>query len=223
MTETLWVVIDSISYGYYVEFLGFITLLALLLGSTVIIVKNPMSSLLFLIGLFGVMSIYFILIGLEYIGFAYLVVYIGAISILFLFVLMLIDIRTSELTSNNKNSIPLGLFIIIILNSSWYQLGLSNDLLKTFSFQDSYDKLLNLLGWIGSEKSSSAGKQEEMFLMFTTSTNWESYMVETSHINAIGMVLYTTYNMWLFITGLILLLAMIGAIRITIQEKNKGS
>jgi NADH-ubiquinone oxidoreductase chain 6 len=53
--------------------------------------------------------------GLTYIGFSYLIVYIGAVSILFLFILMLINIRTSELQSNNSNSIPLGLFIIVLL------------------------------------------------------------------------------------------------------------
>ncbi|EXX74604.1 hypothetical protein RirG_049640 [Rhizophagus irregularis DAOM 197198w] len=62
-------------------------------------------------GLFASISVYLILSGLTFIGFSYLIVYIGAVSILFLFILMLINIRTSELQSNNVNSIPLALFI----------------------------------------------------------------------------------------------------------------
>jgi NADH-ubiquinone oxidoreductase chain 6 len=69
-----------------------------------------------LIGLFGTIAVYLILTGLNFIGFSYLIVYIGAVSILFLFILMLINIRTSELLSNNVNSIPLALAIIILLN-----------------------------------------------------------------------------------------------------------
>jgi NADH-ubiquinone oxidoreductase chain 6 len=69
-----------------------------------------------LIGLFGAISVYLIIIGLNFIGFSYLIVYIGAVSILFLFILMLINIRNSELLSNNGNSVPLALLIIILLN-----------------------------------------------------------------------------------------------------------
>lgn len=62
-------------------------------------------SVLFLIGLFGNVASYLILIGLGFMGLAYLVVYLGAISILFLFILMLINIRISELQSNTRNTI----------------------------------------------------------------------------------------------------------------------
>ena len=62
------------------------------------------------------------MLGLNFIGFSYLIVYIGAVSILFLFILMLINIRTSELQSNNVNSIPLALFITILLNYTLFQL-----------------------------------------------------------------------------------------------------
>ncbi|KAH9806657.1 NADH dehydrogenase subunit 6 [Melampsora americana] len=96
---------------YTVEFLDILSVIAVLFGITVIVNKNPIGSLLFLIGLFASISVYLILSGLTFIGFSYLIVYIGAVSILFLFILMLINIRTSELQSNNVNSIPLALFI----------------------------------------------------------------------------------------------------------------
>jgi len=90
--------------------------MALLSGILVISIKNPINALICLIALFGIISVYLIFCGLDYIGFSYLIVYIGAVSILFLFILMLISIRTSELQSNNSNSIPLGLFTLIILD-----------------------------------------------------------------------------------------------------------
>jgi NADH-ubiquinone oxidoreductase chain 6 len=114
--ETILVVVDYLFNGYKDEVLGIISILALVLGTVVIIIKNPISALIGLIGLFGMMAVYLILVGLDFIGFSYLIVYIGAVSILFLFILMLINIRTSELLSNNANSIPLALLIIILLN-----------------------------------------------------------------------------------------------------------
>jgi NADH-ubiquinone oxidoreductase chain 6 len=55
--------------------------------------------------------------------------------------------------------------------------------------------------------------------MFVTSNNWDGTITETSHISTIGNIMYTSYNMWLFITSIILLLAMVGAIVITIKQE----
>tara|TARA_Y100000816_G_C26105486_1_gene587303 strand:- start:3576 stop:3932 length:357 start_codon:yes stop_codon:yes gene_type:complete len=118
MTQNYIVLSDFINNGFKPEFLDLVSLIALFFGTTVIIIKNPIGSLICLIGLFGAISVYLIMIGLNFIGFSYLIVYIGAVSILFLFILMLIDIRSSELLSNNVNSIPLALLIIILLNYS---------------------------------------------------------------------------------------------------------
>ena len=63
--------------------------------------KNPIGSLICLIAVYGFISIFLMFIGLSFIGFSYIIVYIGAVSILFLFILMLIDMRTSELQINN--------------------------------------------------------------------------------------------------------------------------
>jgi NADH-ubiquinone oxidoreductase chain 6 len=82
----------------------------------VIISKNPIVSVLFLIGLFLGLSCYLIMLGLNFIGLSYLLVYVGAVSILFLFILMLINVRVSELLSYTSNSIPLAIIIGIIFN-----------------------------------------------------------------------------------------------------------
>jgi NADH-ubiquinone oxidoreductase chain 6 len=55
-------------------------------------------------------------------------------------------------------------------------------------------------------------------ISFVTSSIWDSNLSENSHISSIGNVLYTNYSMWLIITSIILLLAMVGAIVITIKQ-----
>jgi NADH-ubiquinone oxidoreductase chain 6 len=96
--------------------------MSLLCGIFVIISKNPIVSVLFLIGLFLCISAYLMLSGMTFIGIAYLLVYIGAVSILFLFILMLINVRISELQSNTNNSLPLALIIGIFLYYFLYKI-----------------------------------------------------------------------------------------------------
>ena len=79
-------------------------------------------SVLFLIGLFAGISCYLIMLGLSFIGLAYLIVYIGAVSMLFLFILMLINIRVSELQSYTTNSITLAIAIAIYFNYPIFQI-----------------------------------------------------------------------------------------------------
>lgn len=218
---------DILSNGYTVEFLDVLSIIALIFGITVITNKNPIASLLSLIGLFASISVYLILSGLTFIGFSYLIVYIGAVSILFLFILMLINIRTSELQSNNWNSIPLALFVTILFNYTLFQL-----LPYYIAIINSYNsKISNLLYYLPigkysdiiSNTTSQSKTLDTANVMFVTSNSWDGNMAETSHISTIGNILYTSYNMWLFIASFILLLAMVGAIIITIkQERNRG-
>src|SRR5687767_8822767 len=107
----LYIMNESTFSGYSEISLDIIYLIAILLGTLVIISKNPIVSVLFLIGLFLSISCYLILTGLNFIGLSYLLVYIGAVSILFLFILMLIDIRISELSIDSLNSIPLAILL----------------------------------------------------------------------------------------------------------------
>lgn len=219
--ENLFVIVDYISNGYKSEALDIFSGIALLFGTVVIILKNPISSLISLIGLFGAISVYLIIIGLDFIGFSYLIVYIGAVSILFLFILMLIDIRNSELLSNNGNSLPLALLIIILLNYVWIEL--SPEYITFVKNSDGIIKnLINsniIQGLVENLKSIKVfnGVNTLTHVMHVSSNSWDGFMVETSHISGIGMVLYTVYNMWLLIASLILLLAMVGCIIITLK------
>jgi NADH-ubiquinone oxidoreductase chain 6 len=120
--ENLFVIFETYTNGYKTEILDIISLFAILSGILVIVSKNPVVSVLFLIGLFASISSYLLMIGLSFLGLSYLIVYIGAVSILFLFILMLINIRISELQSNTGNSIPLAICIAIAFNYPVFQL-----------------------------------------------------------------------------------------------------
>ena len=114
----LYILKEIIFNGYKDIFLDFLYIIAIICGILVIISKNPIVSVLFLIGLFLSISCYLIMLGLNFIGLSYLLVYIGAVSILFLFILMLINVRISELLTDTSNSIPLAIILGISFNYS---------------------------------------------------------------------------------------------------------
>jgi NADH-ubiquinone oxidoreductase chain 6 len=109
--ESLYYIDDIYTNGFYINYLHLLGYISILFSILVITAKNPIISVLYLIALFLAISSYLIMVGLVFIGISYLLVYIGAISMLFLFILMLIDIRISELQVNTKNSLFLAFLI----------------------------------------------------------------------------------------------------------------
>jgi NADH-ubiquinone oxidoreductase chain 6 len=220
--DQLVTVSEIFSNGYLTGSLDLISVMALLCGIAIIVNKNPIISIIFLIGLFASIAIYLILLGLTFIGLSYLIVYIGAVSILFLFILMLINIRTSELQSNNKNSIPLGLFITLLSNFTLFQLlpyymAILNNYsskLNTIIYYLPWNKYIDIVNYINKNININNAN-----VMFVSSNSWDGNMAETSHISALGNILYTSHNMWIFMASFILLLAMVGAIIITIKSE----
>jgi len=120
--------------GFNIIFLYVITTISILSGILIVITKNPIVSVLYLILLFSSISCYLIFIGIVFIGLSYLLVYVGAVSILFLFILMLINIRVSELIGDTNNNIPLA--IIAILS---FFIPISSILPSSESKPDSYE------------------------------------------------------------------------------------
>ena len=108
---TLLILNETFTNGLNYSIVNLISLSSILCGIFVIISKNPIVSVLFLIGLFLSIAGYLMMLGMSFIGLSYLLVYVGAVSILFLFILMLINVRISELTSDTSNSLPLGIVI----------------------------------------------------------------------------------------------------------------
>ena len=142
---------------------------------SVIFSKNPVNSVLFLVLAFLNSTFLFILIGAEFVGIILAIVYIGAVAILFLFVVMMLDIQITTLMFNIKRYIPLALlFAGVILAEIIY--------LTVF-------------------KSSKSNLSE----IVRSSNNTEE----------LGNVLYTKYFIDFQLSGVVLLLAMIGAIVLT--------
>jgi NADH-ubiquinone oxidoreductase chain 6 len=122
----LYILSESFTNGYLIETLDLFSLASILCGIFVIISKNPVISVLYLIALFLNISCYLIIIGLNFIALSYLLVYVGAVSILFLFILMLINVRISELVSNTSNSLVLAIIVGVYFNYIVYKVLPSN-------------------------------------------------------------------------------------------------
>jgi len=226
--NSLYILIETYTNGYRVETLDLISLISILCGILVIISKNPVVSVLFLIGLFLSISTYLMVLGLNFIGLSYLLVYVGAVSILFLFILMLINVRISELLSNTSNSIPLAIIIIISFNYPVYQIlpyGIAVFNSYTFNLLTLHHNTLNEIwynnsGYLNKLFNLIGVELDKGEISFVTSKIWDGNLSETSHITSIGNIMYTSYSIWLILTSIILLLAMVGAIVITIKQKN---
>ena len=203
---SLFVLNETYTNGYRVEVLDFISLDSIICGILVIISKNPIVSVLFLIGLFLSISCYLIMLGINFIGLSYLLVYVGAVSILFLFILMLINIRVSELISDTNNNLPLALITIIA-----FFIPFSNLL------PDAKTRF-NLMGFEFNKLLQDITNTKQ--ISYVTSKNWDGNLLDSTDIMSIGNIMYTSYSIWLLITSIILLLAMVGSIVITIKQKN---
>jgi NADH-ubiquinone oxidoreductase chain 6 len=223
--NTLFILSENFTNGYRAEVLDIISLLSILCGILVIISKNPIVSVLFLIGLFISISSYLIILGLSFIGLSYLLVYVGAVSILFLFILMLINVRVSELLSNTSNSIPLAVIITISFNYPLYQI-LPYSIAAFNSYTVNLNNTLNDIwynnysDYLNKFFTLTQVELDKGEISFVTSKIWDGNLSESSHITSIGNIMYTSYSMWLILTSIILLLAMVGAIVITIKQKN---
>ena len=151
----------------------------------VIISKNPIHSVLFLILVFFNTSILFLFSNAEFLAMVVLIVYIGAVAVLFLFVIMMLDINITKLRQTFLNYLPIGLFVgFIILLELFYVVSQSK---------------LNFV------QTSSIDN------------NISSQILDNTKI--LGNILYTDYFLLFQISGIILLVAMIGAIFLTIRKR----
>jgi NADH-quinone oxidoreductase subunit J len=152
----------------------------------VISARNPVHSVLFLILTFFNAAGLFLLLGAEFLAMILLVVYVGAVAVLFLFVVMMLDIDFSELRAGILNYAPIGALIGIILAA----------------------ELIVVVG--GSVISPQVAKSVAMPIPALT---------ERTNTAALGDVLYTNYVYFFEISGLVLLVAMIGAIVLTLKHR----
>jgi len=157
---------------------------AIISSLAVISSKNTVHAVFFLILDFVSISCLFIMMGAEYLGMLTLIVYVGAVAVLFLFVVMMLNVNFKELRAGFLSYLPFGLLIGLVL---LIEIGM---MIGTWKYKDSFIK--------------------------TSEIQINNNLTNTE---AIGNVLYTDYIHYFQISGLILLVAMIGAILLTFRQK----
>lgn len=201
---------ETITNGMVYNSLNLVSLVAILFSISVIVTKNPIFSILFLIGLFITIALYLMMLGINFIGLSYLLVYVGAVSILFLFILMLINIRISELATENNNSVSLAIIIIGFVSVNEFFLKITKMPIMSATANGLYTESNS-----GDSTLNIDSIPDTLIAIYSV---WDEKLSETSHITTIGNIIYTNYPLWLLLTSIILLLAMIGAIIITIKQ-----
>ena len=173
-------------YLYSITFYVF-SLVAVLSALMVISARNPVHSVLFLILSFVNASGLFVLLGAEFLAMILVVVYVGAVAVLFLFVVMMLDINFVKLREGFLQYLPFGALLGIVLIT---ELGI---LFLTKSFS------------------------ETSLTKFVESP----VMNDVESTKLIGQVLYTDYFYLFQISGLILLVAMVGSITLTLRDRGQ--
>lgn len=205
--------------------LDFLSLGAIISGILVITSKNPVISVLFLISVFVNVAGYLVLLGVGFIGISYLIVYVGAIAILFLFVVMMLNLQLAELSavgSEYTQNLPLGailgsLFLFELVSILPFSFKNAGSLDLAYVFNVFSELSLGTINWFNTQFVTEQGGNNDVHQTFNTSladTNFDNYL----QIQSIGQSLYTYGSVWLLLTSLILLLAMVGPITLSINK-----
>ena len=169
-------------------FFYFFSLIAIISAFMVTVSKNTVHSVFFLILDFISISCLFIMIGAEFLGMIMLIVYVGAVAVLFLFVVMMLNVSLQKnqwfKASGSSTHIPIGLLVSLIIF---------------------FELIVVVGGWkykpdIFSEKSAST-------------------ISGSSNTHSLGNVIYTDYIHLFQLSGMVLLVAMIGAIVLTFRKR----
>lgn len=204
---------------------------AVLSGILVITAKNPVISVLFLISVFINVAGYLVLLGVAYLGLAYLIIYVGAIAILFLFVIMMLNLRLVELIDTGQEytqNLPLGAIIgsvflfelLSILPSSLFeQSGHASSWAPAF-----LEEGLGIFNFINSSILGLDSAATEMTRFSGVHVAFNPVVADNNfvgflQIESIGQGLYTYASLWLIIAGIIFLLAMVGPIVLCMSPK----
>src|SRR5579872_4354787 len=168
------------------EALAFYFFSAILVACAIMVIaaKNPVHSVLFLILSFFNAAGLFVLLGAEFLAMILIVVYVGAVAVLFLFVVMMLDIDFAELKRGTLQYLPFGVLIGLVLVAE-----------------------LVMMGWKWALKPASVAARMSATPAGVTNTE------------ALGRILYTDYVYYFQIAGLVLLVAMIGAIVLTLRSR----
>ena len=172
--------------GLQAVFFYLFALVAVGSGLMVVLARNPVHSVLFLILTFVAAAGLFLLAGAEFLALILIVVYVGAVAILFLFVVMMLDIDFGRVKRDTLKYAPIGVIIGVVL-------------------------LAELV-------IAATGNYYAPQMALATSMPIPP-LEEVSNIEALGSVLYTRYILFFQLAGLILFVAMVGAIVLTLRHK----
>jgi len=148
----------------------------------VVAARNPVHSVMFLITTFFSAAGLFILMGAEFLALLLVMVYVGAVAVLFLFVVMMLDVDFVEMKQGFLQYLPIGALIAIILFIEMIMVGAA---------------------FFSGEAKTVVERPDDI-----------------SNLEAFGRVLYTDYAFFFEAAGFILLIAMIGAIVLTLRERD---
>ncbi|MGL9733242.1 MAG: NADH-quinone oxidoreductase subunit J [Wolbachia sp.] len=162
-------------------FFYFFVIFSILSAICVIITRNPVYAILFLILTFVNSAALFILLGAEFIAMMVLIVYIGAVAVLFLFVVMMLDIDYIRLHHGFAKHLTIGAVLCVVFF-----------LIISFIIHSSALNISNVINY------------------------------NVNNVKAIGNLLYTDYMYAFHFSGILLLVAIVGAISLTLQDKKKG-
>jgi NADH-quinone oxidoreductase subunit J len=153
----------------------------------VVVAQHPVFSLLFLVGSFLFSAFILFLLECELLAFLFIIIYVGAIAVLFLFAIMMLESKLNNLSRNTMKYIPIGfVFGILFLVPLLYGIYVNFD---HNPYPDSF--------------------------YFHTYTNWYDLIDSVTDVEVFGQVLYTYFVLQFLVAGLILLLVLIGVIYLT--------
>jgi NADH-quinone oxidoreductase subunit J len=172
----------------------FFSLLLIISATMVIISQHPVFSLLFLVFSFICSAVLLFLLECEFLAFLFVIVYVGAISVLFLFAIMMLESKFNNLIKNTIKYFPVGII---------FGFGLLIPLLKIININFNDDSTLFLNFYINKYQ------------------NWYDLIDSTYDINVYGQVLYSYFVLQFLLVGLILLLILIGVVYLTNSFEKK--
>jgi len=200
--------------------------------------KNPVYSVLFLILVFCNSAGLLLLLNLDFFALIFLIVYVGAIAVLFLFVVMMLNITVSEVEESIFHYLPIGGFIGFIFFLEFYYL-FSEEFValntensgNLWSFMETLEfyfftfisfmlyglQTENLLCRYQKFSESFWSTKSSDALLFDYVT-WPGFIDSKTPVEALGQVLYTYYFYFFLLASVILLVAMIGAIMLTLNQ-----
>lgn len=187
----------------------------------VITSRSPIVAVLFLIAVFVLAACYLASLGVVYAGLTYLVVYVGAVAVLFLFVIMMLNVRLSEVVSTGQEytaGVPLGVMIAVVF------------MLEALSVMPSmttwgYSYVLAALTTVHSLMlgvTPSPSAVSDVHLVFAQQAPDASFAY-LSQVQSLGLSLYTYGFLWLLLISFVLLLAMLGPIALCLRSRQHNA